>query len=64
MLRLLWKEFHEVKWYLLGFLTLPWVVILWGLVPVLSIGFLVWVHRAGGLKESDTKRVQYLAQKW
>lgn len=29
MLRLLWKEFHEAKWYLLSLLALPWVVSLW-----------------------------------
>jgi hypothetical protein len=29
MFRLLWKELHEAKWYLLSLLAVPWIVSLW-----------------------------------
>lgn len=36
MLRLLWKEWHEVKWYLIGLIAGPWLLTLW---PSSNLGY-------------------------
>lgn len=48
MRRLLWKELHEAKWYLLGLLVLPWAVSLWcstqkGIVPNEAYALCFWL---------------------
>ena len=34
MPRLLWKEFHELKWYLAALLLLPWAITLWAVLQM------------------------------